>query len=125
MDVTIIGHLPNKQKHPTSLTEASTNHTNHHLRMEAKKYNRINQKINNTITSEENIMNEINKENIILKAFTVDRFGALGPQANNYFFNIKNTTTIKNDKIISRFTKPGLTLNKRNKEDQKFKNLFK
>ena len=70
-------------------------------------------------------MNEINKQNITLKAFTMDQFGALGPQANNYFFNIKNTTTIKDDKIISRFTKVDLTAYKRNIEDSKFKSLFK
>ena len=55
----------------------------------------------------------------------MDQFGALGPQANNYFFNIKNAPTIKDDKTISRFIKPGLTAYKRNIEDNKFINLFK
>ena len=55
----------------------------------------------------------MNKQNITLKVYTMNQFGALGPQANNYFFNIKNTTTIKDDKIISRFTKPGLTAYKK------------
>ena len=70
-------------------------------------------------------MNEINKQKITFKAFTMDQFGALGPQANNYLFNTKNTPTIKDDKMISRFTKPGLTEHKRNIEDKKFVNLFK
>ena len=79
IDITIINHKPTKQKIPNNMEEANKNHINHHLKMEVKKYNRPSQKIKTINISGENIINEINKENITLKAFTIDQFGTLGP----------------------------------------------
>ena len=125
IDITIINHRPTKQKTPNDLEEATQNYINHHLKMEAKKYNRPSQKINNINISGENIINEINKENIVLKAFTIDQFGTLGPQANEYFNNIKKNITIEDETILKRFTKPGLIAYKRNLKDKTYKNIFK
>ena len=83
---------------PSNLEEANINRVKHHLHNEAKKYNRPNQKISGTLRSGEAIIQQINKMNITLKAFTFDQFGSMGPQAENYFYDIEETICIKDRK---------------------------
>ena len=49
------------------------------------------------------MINELNKQNITLKAFNFDQFGTLGPQAESHFYNVKETQTIDNEQVTKNF----------------------
>ena len=125
IDCTIKENLPDKTINPENYEQANFNHIKHHILCEYKKYNRPNQKSGNTQINGENIMKEINKQNIILKAFTIDQHGALGPQAEYFFYGNKNKTTYETINVSKKLTTPGEIALIRNKEDEKFINIFK
>ena len=125
IDCTINEKMPERMKHPNDLKTATSNHEEHHLNIEAKKYNRPNQKIGQRHISGESIIHELNKQNITLKAFTIDQFGTLGPQAESYFYNVKETKTIENEQTIKKISIPARKANQKNKEEKIYKALFK
>ena len=110
---------------PVTIDEAMNNLNIHHLITEAKKYNRPNQTINNSQICGESIIEEINKNNITLKAFTFDHFGSLGPQAEKYFYDIKKDNKINDPKALKKFSKQGLKAYNRNNENKQCSNLFR
>ena len=80
-----------------------------HLLHEKKKYNRPSQKIGKKIQiAGESIIRELNTQNITLVAHTYDQFGCMGPLAERYFFESKETPTLHKPKDIKSFTKPGM-----------------
>ena len=124
IDCTINVKLPKKMINPMTIDEAMNNQNIHHLITEAKKYNRPNQTINNSQICGESIIEEINKNNITLKAFTFDHFGSLGPQAEKYFYDIKKDNKINDPKALKKFTKQGLKAYNRNNENKQCSNLW-
>ena len=111
-------------KSPSNLEEAELNRLKHHLNNEAKKYNRPPQRINNNMISGESIIQELNTRNITLKAFTVDLFGSIGPQAHSYFYEVHKHVTIEDPKRLGKFTKPGLHAYNKMKQGNNTTSLF-
>ena len=124
IDCTITDNMPNKMKSPSNLEEAELNRLKHHLNNEAKKYNRPPQRINNNMISGESIIQELNTRNITLKAFTVDLFGSIGPQAHSYFYEVHKHVTIEDPKRLGKFTKPGLHAYNKMKQGNNTTSLF-
>ena len=109
IDITTIGHQPPCMESPSTLKETNDNSLKHHLDQESKKYNRPAQKIRNRpMVSGEAIIHELNEQNITLLPFTFDDFGSMGPLATSYFFDNKNTPSITDKKILSKFPAPAL-----------------
>ena len=67
----------------------------------------------------------MNTQNITLLPFTFDDHGVMGPLAQKYFNDIKNTPKITNPKILDTFTKEGIHAYTRGRENHHLTSLFR
>ena len=125
IDCTFISTLSTSMSDPVLLKEASNNRLKYHLHHESKKYNRPRQKNGSRFYSGESIIQELNKQNITLLAFTIDKYGSLGPLATAYFLDGDNVSTITDPTTLSKFTKPALFSYQKALKNIKMRALFK